>query len=108
MQREKRFLNRQQRILLFGILFLFSVFIIFFGLLARANGAKEKIHLYKYYTSVPIHPGDTLWEIASEYCHDSVQITDYMDELKQINHLRGDDIHAGRYLTIVYYSEEYK
>ena len=32
--------------------------------------------------------------------------TDYIDEVKQINHISGDDIHAGEYLTIPYYSAQ--
>ena len=52
--------------------------------------------------------GDSLWSIAKEYSDvDSyASYTDYIDEVKQINHISGDDIHAGEYLTIPYYSAQ--
>lgn len=105
-ERKKAFFIRKKGIAVISALLLLSVFL--FGTLARADEKEENPSLYKYYTSVQICPGDTLWEIASEYCEDSSQIKDYMRELKQINHLSNDEIHAGRYLTIIYYSEEYK
>ena len=105
-ERNTAFFVRKKGIVMISVFLLLST--VLFGMLARADDAKETASLYKYYTSVQIRPGDTLWEIASKYCEDSGQIRDYMRELKQINHLSSDQIHAGRYLTIVYYSEEYK
>lgn len=93
---------------IFLLCMLFFVSLLLFGAMVRADNVEEAHSLYKYYTSVPIHPGDTLWGIASEYCHDSVNLRTYMEELRQINHLKNDEIHAGRYLTVIYYSEEYK
>ena len=52
--------------------------------------------------------GDTLWGIAEEYCPRQLSVKSYVKELKQINRLKTDDIHAGNYLTVVYYSDEYK
>ncbi len=56
-----------------------------------------------YYTSIRIHEGDTLWNIAEEYAPDlGMSLDEYVDRLKQMNRLRGDTIHAGCYLTVMY------
>ncbi|MDO5418157.1 MAG: LysM peptidoglycan-binding domain-containing protein [Lachnospiraceae bacterium] len=57
-----------------------------------------------YYTSIRIQEGDSLWSIASRYAPQSPMDTrEYVMELKKMNRLAGDTIHAGHYLTIVYY-----
>lgn len=64
---------------------------------------------YKYYTSIRVEPGDTLWEIAERYlCEESGSRESYIQELRQINGLNGSQIRAGQYLTVIYYSTEYK
>ena len=69
---------------------------------ASSGYGRENEH--KYYKSIELEYGDTLWDIAMEYRdshYDSIQ--DYIRELKEINNLLTDDIHADRYLTVVYY-----
>lgn len=56
-----------------------------------------------YYKSIEIEKGDTLWAIAEEYAPSTgMTVTEYIKQLKQMNHLGEDTIHAGCYLTIVY------
>lgn len=64
---------------------------------------------YKYYTSIRIQAGDTLWDIADTYCGPEYDtVSDYIAEVCSINHLSsGDEIHAGQYITVPYYSHEY-
>ena len=51
----------------------------------------------KYYTSIEIQKGDTLWGIADEYAGSCRMSTaDYVTELKE------DVIHSGQHLTIMY------
>ena len=58
----------------------------------------------KYYKSIEIESGDTLWDIAKEYKDEHYDSTyDYVDEVMNINHLDSGEIHAGSYLTIPYY-----
>ena len=80
------------------------------GFLAHAmekRASREEV--YKYYTSIRVEPGETLWEIAGRYlCEGEGSREAYIQELRQINGLRGDRIRAGQYLTVVYYSSEYK
>ncbi len=105
-EKTRAFFAKRKEVFIVCMLFLAVLFLC--GMLVRADTAKEEGSGYKYYTSVLVRSGDTLWDIASRYCGDSGRIREYMKELKQINHLSGDAIHAGRYLTVVYYSEEYK
>ena len=58
----------------------------------------------KYYTSIHLEEGDTLWSIAQTYYSDSEEsIEEYVRELRQINSLSDNHIDAGHYLTIRYY-----
>lgn len=63
---------------------------------------------YKYYKTIEIEDGDTLWDIAQEYCTDEYASTDaYITELMDMNGLATPDrIYAGDQLTIAYYSSE--
>ena len=75
---------------------------------AHDNSAKESVE-YKYYKSIEVSRGDSLWSIAKEYMsQDYDSIYDYIDELKQMNHLDSDDIHAGQYLTVSYYEANFQ
>ena len=58
----------------------------------------------KYYTSVEVSYGDSLWSIAEEYLDaDHQSVYDYIDEIKAINGLDSDQIQAGEYLMVSYY-----
>ena len=92
--------------IILGIILMASV--IFFSVLVSAKEKDPKEAGYKYYTSIQINQGDTLWTIAERYCENPGEIRSYVKELKSINNLERDEIHAGNYLTVVYYSEEYK
>lgn len=73
-----------------------------------ANNKKEET-IYIYYTSIEIQPGDSLWSIASKYCFDmNMGVNDYINEIKELNHLSSDVITSGQYLTVMYVSGEYK
>lgn len=99
-----------------AVVVVLTIFIIFCGVLigsgVMASGkskASEEDTVFKYYTSIEIEQGDTLWSIACEYMsseYDSIQ--DYIDEVKELNQLGPDDIHVGQYLMIPYYSSEFR
>jgi LysM repeat protein len=64
---------------------------------------------YKYYTSVQIEPGDSLWSIANQYAAQTeLSINDYIKEVKALNNLSSDKITAGQKLMVFYISSEYK
>ena len=62
----------------------------------------------KYYTSISIEKGDTLWSIASNYVSGPKTISNYVNELKEINNLQTDCIYQGQNLIVYYYSSEQK
>lgn len=74
--------------------------------LAKDNATDSE---YKYYTSITIQEGDSLWSIAQEYKSDHYESTqDYVDELVVLNDLASETIHAGQHLMVVYYDSEFK
>lgn len=104
---------RLRRNILFGIsavLLVITGVIIGSTLLAssRANASNEEV-LYKYYTSIEVQPGDTLWSIADTYRNEDTEDKEaYIDELVTLNNLKDTTIHAGDYITVAYYSDEFK
>lgn len=80
----------------------------FFGkTLVMANAEENLPASRRYYTSVEIKKGDSLWSIANTYRKGSGMSTkEYLKELKQINQIIADDIQAGDSITIVYYADE--
>ena len=63
----------------------------------------------KYYKSIMIEEGDTLWSIASQNLNDvniNITISAYIKEIMKMNGLQSDRITAGMYLVIPYYSSD--
>ena len=97
----------------------FLIFIMTVGLIVtcsinlngfRANAKDDSTETsYKYYKSIFVDNGDTLWSIAEEYMdaehYDSAG--DYIREVKHMNSLLDDEIHYGQYLVVPYYDNEY-
>lgn len=70
---------------------------------AEDNYMPEKT---RYFTSIQIQQGETLWEIASRFSTGSdLTVQSYMDELIKMNNLQNDTIYAGQYLTVVYFAD---
>lgn len=80
----------------------------FFGhtlLNARAE-EEETPKLNRYYTSVQLRQGDSLWDIARQYSSGSgYSCREYVEELKRMNGLTSEQIHSGEYLTVVYFAK---
>lgn len=57
----------------------------------------------RYYTSIKIEQGDSLWEIASRYKSGSESTAEYIDEIITMNQLSSEQITAGKSLMIYYY-----
>jgi LysM repeat protein len=80
----------------------------FFQINAEAS-SEQGVVSYKYYTSVTVQTGETLWDIANIYMSDEFSsVQKYIDEVKSINHLTDDRIYAGEELIVPHYSWEYK
>lgn len=80
------------------------------GILVHAQEKEQSEPVYyKYYTSIQVEAGDTLWALADCYaCPSCISRDQYISEVKQLNGLKGDMIQAGDYLTVIYFSTEYK
>ena len=80
----------------------------FFGhtlLNARAE-EQDSLQLNRYYTSVQLRQGDSLWDLAEQYRQGSpYSRSEYVEELKRMNGLKSEQIHSGEYLTVVYFAE---
>lgn len=76
---------------------------------AFANSKADIASYNKYYKSVQIEAGDTLWTIADEYIADlNIDKVDYIAEICELNNIHGDEIHAGDYVIVAYYSQDMK
>lgn len=63
----------------------------------------------KYYTSVRVEEGDTVWSIADRYIADSqVSKRDYVDEICRLNSLTDGNVRSGDYIVVSYYSQDIK
>ena len=87
-----------------------AVFTLFFafvltGFVSISNTAKAETmpEPDRYYTSIQIEKGDTLWDIALQYKWEGQTTQDYVDELMEMNQLSSEQITAGQYLMIYYY-----
>lgn len=64
---------------------------------------------YKYYTSVYVDYGDSLWSIAEQYISAEYKsMHEYIEEVKSINKLENEYLKCGDQICIPYYSSEYK
>lgn len=87
-----------------AVIILMAVFIFVGGTMIANAYADKGEGRHKYYESILIESGDTLWSIAERYASDEYGSKDqYIQELMQINGLTSDGIQSGNYLTIVYY-----
>ena len=76
---------------------------------ALASSEKDIASYNKYYASIRIESGDTLWNIADEYVEGfNISKADYIAEICEINGISENNIHAGDYIVVPYYSQEIK
>lgn len=108
--------KRRQREILQKTVFAFFTLCLVIGLsisyqalITKASSPSDTIQ-YKYYKSVSVAYGETLWSLASEnYTNGYESIYDYIYEVKEINHLSEDEaVLAGQALILPYYSSEFK
>lgn len=85
------------------------ILVLVFNTANIANAGTREAERYKYFTSIEVQAGTSLWDIAEEYMteeYDSPQ--EYIQEVKNINHMNQDLIYEGSYLCVPYYSSEKK
>ena len=76
--------------------------------ISKAQGPDTPVY-YKYYTSIRIEAGDTLWSLADAYADENFKSKEsFIKEVVRTNHLLDDNICEGDYLIVPYYSAEFK
>lgn len=109
--RRQRIFKRQV-IMLASITAIIIFAILFFGSTFKSDAQSDNFKpSFKYYTTVTIHNGDTLWSIASQnYSSEQYDnMNSYIDEICHINQISSDDsIKAGECIILPYFSNEYK
>lgn len=74
------------------------------GFVVSAKSDKALSDTDSYYQSIRVDSGDTLWSIATEYCPDTQEISDYIEEIKSINNIKTNTIKAGDYIIVSIYA----
>ena len=103
---------RRQYIIISAVAFI-AMFLIMFNIFSFKVSAQSDSFVpeYKYYKSVMIHSGDSLWSVAnSEFNAEHYKdLNAYISEICMINSIDSDSIlHAGESIVIPYYSRDYK
>ena len=98
-----------------GLLAIAIILVVALGILlgssinAMASSEKDISSYNKYYVSIRVESGDTLWTIADEYVEGfNLSKSDYIKEVCQINSISEDNIHSGDYIVVPYYSQDIK
>ncbi len=69
--------------------------------------AESTVSYEKRIVSVRVEENDSLWKIAeSYYCEEKESIPEFVDSIKEMNHLDSDTIYPDTYLVIQYYVEK--
>lgn len=100
--RKKHFIYSLTLVSVLGILILGGSIRLF-----KNTSKLEKSESYKYFTTVCIQQGECLWSLSDQYMSSEYSNKeDYIKEVKELNHLTSDQINAGDYLMLPYYSSE--
>ena len=100
---------RRNILLAVAVTLVLMIFVFSYHTLTSAASTNTDNVSYKYFTSIQVEAGDTLWSIAEEYADELHYSSnkEYINEVKMINKLRSDEIVSGQYLVIPYYSYEF-
>ncbi|GFI01371.1 MAG: peptidoglycan-binding protein [Lachnospiraceae bacterium] len=106
--KRRRELRQRFIICIFTFLLVVTFSSLFFSFKTKAQGSDKEI-LYKYYKSIVVQDGDTLWNYACQYGEEQYygSYDDYINEVICINSLSDDKIIAGQHLILPYYSTEF-
>lgn len=99
--------ERIRRVLLTAALIAFTASLAFLAgmkLSVQAARADQTSALSKGYRSVRVERGDTIWSIARrETAGGGADIRDYISEVRSINGIDGDEIHAGSFICVPFW-----
>lgn len=105
--RRKREIRRNLLLSFFTLCLAVTLAFSLTGFLSNAKSNEETV-FYKYYTSIQVESGATLFSIAEEYRGEHYDSADaYIEEVMRMNSLHNEKIIAGQHLIIPYYSSEF-
>ncbi len=110
LKKREAVVRKQRQILAVALILVVALGILLgTGINALASGKGDVASYNKYYKSVRVEAGDTLWTIADEYIADlNIDKAEYIDEICELNNICEDEIHAGDYVVVAYYSKDVK
>ena len=85
------------------ILVLAGIAVLLFGQNSETSSVEASTVKQKYYTSIEVDNGDTLWSLAEEYGERYQDRDVFISEVRTINQLKGDSITAGASLLVPVY-----
>lgn len=106
-RREKE-LRKHIIMLASGIVIIMFLLFLFLNPISTQASDMEHLNSYKYFKSIEVKKGDSLWSIASEYADEHYEnLNQYVIEVKKMNGLVSDQINAGSCIIVPYYSNEF-
>lgn len=95
---------QKQMIAIVSIIVISLLILLGSSISAFANAASRE-PLQKYYKSIQVEAGDTLWTLADNYVVDGyLTKKEFIQEVCRLNHLSNGQIQRGEYIVIVYYA----
>ena len=89
-----------------ALVFLFIIMVVVLSVLCvtiKVSASQENTSTIQV-KSIMVESGDTLWDIATaNYSDNYDSIEEYVDVIKDCNHITSDKIFTGSYLIIPYY-----
>lgn len=99
-KRNSRSIRKPYFVFFLAVLLFFLSFTAFGGTKAKA----ETEAVQKYYTSISVKQGDSLWSIAKSYAPEYGDIQAYVEELASINRMpQSSRLYPGQSLVVFYY-----
>lgn len=105
--RRKREVRRNIFMIVAGVSLILVLSFLHKSIVTNASALSTKTYC-KYYESIMIEEGDTLWAFADEFSDDLHydNIFDYIEEVCFINHIESNEtLVAGNYIILPYYLE---
>lgn len=107
--KRERTVRLQKRVIFITLVTIVSLIILLGSSIHALASSNDNRPVNKYYTSITVEDGDTLWDIADEYISGyNVDKTDYIDEISELNNLSDGNIHAGQSIVVAYYTRDVK
>ena len=100
----------QKRVIALAGILLVSLLILLGSSIRTFASSRNNEPLHKYYTSICVEKGDSLWNLADQYTVAGVyDRDDFIEETCELNQLSDqNELHAGDYIVVGYYSTDVK